>query len=205
MTSRTRHSPVQVARTSYSGSTRSVPRHQPVPDSSSISFAQSSLHSEVMNPQYTLSSHAHGSRHQYNHWDAPLSNMPGNDDFLSVTGYDPMSYLDACYSSDTMSTPDLMDAQYTYGAGDTMSRHAAQTADDIMMNDYLPMDFDTCNPLMDGNTWTYSNGPMAPPSPPDEDKLDRYFASQGRHSSMYRDSAVVENLGPSKLLPYRLD
>ena len=122
--------------------------------------------------------------------------MPRDADLLPLNGYDSMHYIDP-YSTDMMTTSDPMDLQYNLAVGETLSRHAvpaatAPSAGDVMMSDFLHMDFDNCDSMLqeplDTSSWPYGL-----PSPPQDD--DQLFQNQ----------PVIEDLGPSKLLPYRLE
>lgn len=195
MSPRSRHSPLQAASKPSHGSRSTVPRHQAVPDSSAMSFAKSSLNSEVMHSHYALTSSTSGSRHQHDAWNTASNRMPKDTDLLPLNGYESMHYIDP-YSTNMMTTSDPMEIQYNLAAGENLSRHAVSAATvpgagDIMMNDFMSLDFVNCDAMlqdqMDTSSWPYGL-----PSPPRDDEL-------------FQDQAIVEDLGPSKLLPYRLE
>ena len=169
MSPRSRHPPLQAASKPSHGSRSSVPRHQAVPDSSSMSFAKSSLNSSVMHSHYALTSNTSGSRHQHDLWSTGSNRMPKDTDLLPLNGYESVHCIDP-YSTNMMTTSDPMELQYNLAASEALSRHAVSAATvpgagDIMMNDFLPLDFVSCESMlqdpMDTSSWTYGL-----PSPP---------------------------------------
>ena len=205
MSPRSRHAPLPAATTApYNGYRTSVPRHQALPQSD-VCFSSATLDQDMMNANYSLSS-GNGSRHyDASAWNASSNSGPSVDDFLPVSGYDSLSLSGSCDPISMMSTTDAMDVTYGLTSTGTLSRHAPLDATsqvsgltpNMMMDDYAFMDFDQETSFMDGEYLTgfSSNRALTPPS---EEYLDYKLASL-RHQH-----TVCEDLGVSKLQPYRL-
>jgi hypothetical protein len=215
MSRRSRHDPLPAASTTYHGYRNTVPRYQALPQSE-ICFSAATLDPDMMNANFSLSSSSSGSRH----YDVPswsTTSGPGTrlDDLLPVSGYDSMSLSGTCYPVSMMPTTDAMDVTFDLATGETLSRHAqlnttsqvsGLAATNMMMDDSSFADYYQDTALMDG-AYLPEFGSRGPHTPPDEDDIQRFLDSHpdyGRHSAMTYEPTICEDLGVSKLQPYRL-
>jgi hypothetical protein len=219
MSPRSRHAPLPAAQPTYPTFGSSVPRHMALPQSE-MCLSSANLGSTVVNPNYTLTSSANGSRHQPSGWSSSSGSVPGVDDYSPVSGYDSMSLSGTSFPMTMIPTTcDNMDISYGVTSA-AMPRYYPMDApqltglsdSDMMMEDYSYMDPSSTDNFLVDQAYYGDIGSQSSPTPPPEDTFQGYTQFQGlihRHDSFassIEEPTVCENLGVSKLQAYnRLD